>query len=93
MAAEAFEARLMGQPFLDSMDELLEWRFAGVAELEATVLSALPAAHVHPYWARDRCGVQPVVPAARFFTPWAAARKASLVPAARTPIGTACAIP
>src|SRR2546428_8222010 len=117
VTAEAFEARLVCEPLLHAMDELVDRRVAGVAQLEAAALPALLAAHVDahrpqsatgaiwpsstrkagawpPSAARPRPSAQPgVPPAARFFTPWAAARKASLVPAARTPIGTACAIP
>src|SRR5437899_8854487 len=46
VTAEAFEARLVCEPLLHAMDELVDRRVAGVAQLEAAALPALPAAHV-----------------------------------------------
>src|SRR5213593_1048568 len=46
VAAEAFEARLMCEPLLHAVDELVDRRVARVAQLEAAVLPALLAAHV-----------------------------------------------
>src|SRR5207249_842223 len=46
VAAEAFEARLVCEPLLHAVDELVDRRVARVAQLEAAALTALLAAHV-----------------------------------------------
>src|SRR5262245_50571116 len=100
--AEALEARPVRQPLDDQVDEFLPRRVAGIAEVEAAALPALGAAHVDVHRARGVChtprrasrgGYDLPAAAARFLTPCAAARKASRVPVASTPIGTACAMP
>src|SRR5947209_18849909 len=47
VTAEAFEARLVCEPLLHAMDELVDRRVAGVAQLEAAALPALLAAPVY----------------------------------------------
>src|SRR5207253_4394717 len=49
VTAEAFEARLVCEPLLHAMDELVDRRVAGVAQLEAAALPALLAAHVYAH--------------------------------------------
>ena len=96
MPTEALEARAVCQALDDEMQMLLGRPVAGLAQVEALPLPALPAADVDVH-AERRGGAGPGrrygVPVARFLTPLAAARKPSRVPEARTPTGTACPSP
>src|SRR5438477_11358927 len=56
VTAEAFEARLVCEPLLHAMDELVDRRVARVAQLEAAALSALLAAHVDAHRPQSATG-------------------------------------
>src|SRR5204863_1032254 len=56
VTAEAFEARLVCEPLLHAMDELVDRRVARVAQLEAAALPALLAAHVDAHRAQSATG-------------------------------------
>jgi hypothetical protein len=52
MPAEALEARLVREPFLHQMNELLDRLVAGIADRETAVLAALPAVDVDSHRGR-----------------------------------------
>src|SRR6266566_5503216 len=56
VAAEAFEARLVCEPLLHAVDELVDRRVARVAQLEAAALPALLAAHVDTHRRQSATG-------------------------------------